>query len=179
VGSESLAGRSPEIADGFVAIGQIGKCWGIRGEVKVTLHTDFPEQFLTLKTVYLGPEAQPARLLSCRLHKGYILMQLADYEDRTAAEALRGVWVQIPRDELVPLEEGEVFAFQLAGMRVLTTDGRLVGVVSEVLFTGANEVLVVTGEQGEVLVPYIEDVIVAEDFETGSIQIEPLPGLLD
>ena len=179
MGSESLAGRSSEIADGFVAIGQIGKCWGIRGEVKVTLHTDFPEQFLALKTVYLGPKAHPAQLLSCRLHQGYLLMRLADYEDRTAAEALRGVWVQVPQDELVPLQEGEVFAFQLAGMRVFTADGRLVGEVSEVLFTGANEVLVVTGERGEVLVPYIDDVIVAEDFEAGTIQIEPVPGLLD
>ncbi len=51
---QSFTGRSSEIADGYIAIGHIGSVFGVRGEVKVTLHTDFPERFTELPLVYLG-----------------------------------------------------------------------------------------------------------------------------
>lgn len=176
---ESLSGKSPEIAEGYVAIGQISAAWGVRGELKVTPHTDFPERFAQPGMVYLGPNAQPVRLLSSRPHQDSILIRLEGYPDRTSAEKLAGLWVQIPANEVKPLDEGEHYAFQLMGVRVRTTDGRELGQITEVLFTGANEVFVVQGEAGEVLVPYIGDVIAEDNVAAGEIVVYPIPGLLD
>lgn len=176
---ESLSGYSSDLAEGFVAIGRIGAPWGVRGDVKVTLHTDFPERFQELEVVYLGPDARPVKLMASRAHKDHILVRFEGYPDRSAVEQLRGLWVQIPQDAVVPLPEDEHYIFELAGIRVLTTDGRDLGRIVEVLITGANEVFVVEGDQGEVLIPYISDVVVREDFQAGTIWVEPIPGLLD
>ena len=176
---ESFTGRSPDIADGFIAIGHIGSVFGIKGEVRVTLATDFPERFQGLETIYLGPEARPVRLLNSRPHQGALLARLEGYPDRTAAEALLGLWIQVPQADLLPLGEGEHYVFQLVGLRVRTTDGRDLGVIEEILSTPANEVFVVRGEAGEVLVPYINDVIAEERLHAGEIIVHPVPGLLD
>lgn len=177
--SESLAGRSPEVAEGYIAIGQVAGPWGVRGEVKVNLHTDFPERFKTTTVVYLGPQAQPVRVLGSRLHGGQVLLRLEGYTTREAAEALRNLWVQVPRDQVVPLPEGEHYVFEMIGLRVRTADGRQLGVITEVLLTAANDVLVVEGDLGEVLIPYLSSVVVAEDMAAGEIVVQPPPGLLD
>lgn len=176
---QSLTGSSPDIAEGYIAIGQILRPWGVRGEVKVALHTDFPERFLHLTLVFLGPEAQPAPVLSSRLLQGQALLKLEGYDNPEAAEALRGLWVQIPQDQLMPLPEDEHYVFEMIGVRVVSTDGRDLGEITEVLITGANDVLVVRHPGGEILVPYIDDVVVEEDLPARRIVIRPLPGLLD
>jgi 16S rRNA processing protein RimM len=176
---ERVSGGSPGVAEGYVAIGRIGGPWGIRGDVKVTLHTDFPERFQELEVVYLGPEARPLRLVSWRRHKNYVLLHLEGFDDPTASEELRGLWVQVPQSEVVPLSEDERYVYELLELQVRTTQGTYLGHVTEVLFTAANEVLVVQGEGGEILIPYIKDVVVQEDLEAGEIIVEPVPGLLD
>ncbi len=175
---ESLSGHSAEVAEGYVAIGRIGSPWGIKGEVKIALHTDFPERFLDIQVVYLGADARPVRILSSRFHKNQALCQIEGYSDRSAVEPLRGLWVQVPVDEIMPLAEDEHYIFDLIGLRIRTSDGRDLGEIKEVLFTGANEVFVVRGEQGEVLIPYIDDVIAQENLAAGEIIINPVPGLL-
>ncbi len=176
---ESFTGRSSEIAEGYIAIGYIAAVFGVKGEVKVTLATDFPERFQGLTTVYMGPEARPVRLLSSRPHQDFLLVRLEGYADRTAAQALPGLWLQVPEADVLPLSEGEHYVFQLIGLRVRTTDGREVGVIEEILSMPANDVFVVQGPAGEVLVPYINDVIAEERLEDGEIVVHPLPGLLD
>ena len=106
-------------------------------------------------------------------------MLLDGYNDRTTAEALLGQWLQIPESDLLPLGEGEHYVFQLAGLRVRTTDGRDLGVIAEILSTPANDVFVVQGPAGEVLVPYINDIVAEERLDMGEIIIHPMPGLLD
>jgi len=176
---ESFTGRSPHIAEGYIAIGYIAALFGVKGEVKVTLATDFPARFQGLETVYLGPTATPIRLVSSRPHQDFLLVRLEGYDDRTASEALLGQWLQIPQSDLWPLGEGEHYVFQLIGLRVRTTDGRDLGVIEEILNTPANDVFVVQGPAGEVLVPYINDVIAEERLDAGEIIVHPVPGLLD
>lgn len=176
---ESFTGRSRDIADGYIAIGYISTVFGVKGEVKVALATDFPERFQGLETVYLGPEARPVRLLSSRPHQDQLLVRLEGYPDRTAALALPGLWIQVPESELVPLPEGEHYVFQLVGLQVRTTDGRRLGVIDEILSTPANEVFVVRDGAEEVLIPYIDDVIAEERLDAGEIVVRPVPGLLD
>lgn len=176
---QSFTGRSPDIADGFIAIGHIAAVFGVKGEVKVTLATDFPERFQGLETVYLGPDARPVRMVSSRPHQDNLLVRLEGYDDRDAAQTLQGLWIQVPQADILPLGEGEHYVFQLVGLRVLTTDGRDLGVIEEILSTPANDVFVVRGEAGEVLIPYINDVIAEERLDAGEMIVHPLPGLLD
>ncbi len=142
--------------------------------------TDTPERFKWLDTVYLG-ESNPRRVAvdSVRVHQGGVLLRLVGYPTRTEAELLRGELLQVPESEAVPLEEGEYFLYQLEGLAVYTTGGAHVGRLVEVLETGANNVFVVDGANGQHLLPDIPDVIKEIDIEGGRIVIQPLPGLID
>jgi 16S rRNA processing protein RimM len=96
----------------------------------------------------------------------------------TAAETVRDVDVLIPSSEAPPLAEGEFFVADVVGLRAVTTSGRALGIVAEVISTGANDVYVVRGDAGEVLIPAIRDVVTSIDPAAGVLRIEPLPGLL-
>jgi len=87
--------------------------------------------------------------------------------------------LQVPEEEAIPLEEGEYFLHQLLGLAAVTEDGRPLGRLTEVLETGANNVFVIDGPDGQHLVPDIPDVVLAVDVATGRIVIRPMPGLLD
>lgn len=163
----------------FIVIGQITKPHGVRGEVRVKPFTDEPERFSWLEQIYVG-ESSPKMMAvdHARVHQGMILLKLTAVNDRTAAEALRNEWLLVPEAEALPLEDGEYFLFQLEGLSVQTEAGALLGTLTSVLETGANNVFVVQGEQGELLLPDIEEVVVAIDFENGRMTVKLLPGLL-
>lgn len=163
----------------FLVVGEVVKPHGVRGEVRVLPHTDVLERFTWLETVYLGEEnPQPVGVEMARPHQNIILLKLAGYDDRDAAETLRGVLLQVPETEAVPLEEGEYFLFQLVGLEVFSDDGQELGRLTQVLETGANNVFVVAGVDGEILLPDIDDVILDIDFANGRMVVHLLPGLL-
>ena len=81
--------------------------------------------------------------------------------------------------DLEPPPEGEFYRFQLIGLRVVSTEGAEIGEITDVLTTAANEVFVVRGPRGEVLVPAIDDIVQSVDIEAGVVTIEVVPGLLD
>lgn len=177
----SGASDSPEPS--YVTVGQVRRPHGIGGEVRVEILTDYPERVVQHKHLYLAPPHSPDdveryRLESVRPHKGILLIKLEGCEDRDAAEELRGMLVQVPMEEAVPLEEGEYYHFQLIGMDVETETGEWLGRVADVLATGAHDVYVVRGPRGEVLLPAIEDVILALDTETRKMVVRLLPGML-
>lgn len=152
--------------------------WGVRGEVKVEILTDWPERFALLEYVYLGEGAIPYRLERFRLHREYALLKLASCDDRNAAEALREQLVQIPPEEAMPLDEDEYYVHQIEGLEVWTDDGEPLGRVIEVLFTGSNEVYVVHGPRGEVLIPAIADVVLEVDLESRRLVVHLMDGLI-
>jgi len=108
-----------------------------------------------------------------------MLLKLGGCDDRNAAEGLRGLLVQVPVDDAVPLEEGEYYHFQIVGLRVETDAGELLGRVVEVLETGANDVYVVRGPRGEVLLPAVESVVDVLDPAAGRMVVHLLPGMLE
>ena len=87
--------------------------------------------------------------------------------------------VQISIEDAAPLEEGEYYHFQVIGVEVEMESGERLGRVTEVLETGANDVYVVRGPRGEVLIPAIESVVRVLDLEAGRMVVSPLPGMLD
>ena len=163
----------------FLVIGQIGKAHGVRGEVRVVPHTDTPERFSWVETVYIGdPDPQPVSVESARMHKNFVLLKLAGYESREQVERLQGQWVQVPEEEAIPLEEGEYFLYQLIGLKVFQDTGQLLGELVDVIETQANNVFVVQTGAQQVLLPDTEEVVLAIDFENGRMTVHLLSGLL-
>lgn len=174
---------TPDTEPRFLLIGQIARPHGVRGEVRVIVHTDVPERYTWLKEVYLSesPDAEMPRLAAvegARFHQNSVLLKLAGYDDRNAAETLRSLWLQVPLTEAIPLADDEYFLYQLEGLAVYSTEGEFLGTLVEVLETGANNVFVVQGPHGEVLLPDVAEVIQAIDFVAGIMRIVLLPGLL-
>ncbi len=167
--------RPTRISPRYLVVGKVVAPWGTRGELKMAILTDFPDRFRELKRVYLGDE--PWMVEGHRRHGKWAILKLEGCADRNSAEKHRGELVQIPLEEAVPLSEDEYYIYQIVGLEVWTREGEHLGRVSEVLFTGANEVYVVEGERGEILVPAIEDVIKEVDLEGGRLIIELLEGM--
>jgi 16S rRNA processing protein RimM len=174
--------RKVRVPDGYMAVGLITGAHGLRGEVKVELHTDFPERFTPGAVLWLGSELTRLEIASVRPHQDQLLMHFTSVSDRAQAETLRGAWLFITDDEAQELEEDTYFVHDIIGAAVQTTEGRLLGVVEQVLFTGANDVYVVRSPDEpprEILLPAIADVIKTVDLESGVITVTLLPGLLD
>ncbi len=173
-------GRTETAEPRFIAIGRIIRPHGIRGELAVEVLTDFPDRFDTVKTVYLGDtlEAEAWRVKATRWHKDRILLTVRGCHDRTTADGLRGLLVQIPIEEAMPLPEDEYYPHELIGLDVTTVEGEELGKVSDILFTNANDVYVVIGARGQILLPAIAEVIERIDLDTGEMVVTPMEGLI-
>jgi len=161
----------------YLVVGRVVRPFGLRGELKVHVMTEYPEQLDRLHTVYLGPERQAWTVENIRLHQDAALFTLAGCDDRDAAESLRGALVQIAREDAVPLEGDEFYEYQLIGIKVVEKDGSLLGKLTEIINTGANDVFVVVGPEGELLLPAIESVILEIDLDADRMLVELMEGL--
>lgn len=167
--------RAPEPR--YLAVAQVARPFGLRGELKANILTDYPEELGRLHTVYLGPENSPRTVEAIRLHQGFALFKLAGCDDRDAAEELRGALIQVALENAVPLEADEFYEHQIVGLTVVEEDGAVLGQVSEIISTGANDVYVVIGSGGELLLPAIEKVILDIDLEEARMTVHLLEGL--
>ena len=170
----------PDAAGDWVVAGTVVGIHGVRGEVKVAPEADRPGRLGELESVTV--RLQDGRNLTTRVigyrpyeGKGVDLLLLEGYDDRTKAATLRGAQLLVRQGDSPPLPEGEYYEWQIVGLPVVTTDGRDLGPVEEVLRTGANDVYVTR----ECLLPATAEVIRSIDLEAGRIVIEPVPGLLD
>ncbi len=182
-GSEGGSGGARIPEPRYLAVGRILRPHGIRGELRVGILTNYPERLGQYAYFYLAspdlPEiARRYPVEKLRRHKKVLLLKLGGCDDRNAADELRGQLVQIPIEEAVPLEEGEYYYFQLIGVRVEAESGESLGQVVDVLETGANDVYVVRGPQGEVLLPAVKDVVLKLDLEAKQMVVNLLPGML-
>lgn len=141
-------------------------------------HTDLPERFSWLEEIYVG-ETNPLRIEveQVRFHKNWVLLKLTGYDDRNAAATLRGQLLQVEMADAIPLEQGEYFLFQLLGLLVIDDLGNHLGSLVEVIETGANNVFVVRGLDGDILLPDSEEVILDIDFDLKQMRVHLLPGL--
>lgn len=163
----------------FLVIGRVVKPHGVRGELRAEIFTDLPERFTWLETVYVGEDSpQPVAVESVRFHKNFVLIKLAGYDTRESAAALRAQLLQVPEEDAIPLEEGEYYLFQLVGLAVYTDEGEHLGELVEVLETNANNVFIVDGPRGEVLLPDTDEVVLDIDFENGRMEVHLMDGLV-
>ena len=161
----------------FLAVGRVLRPHGVRGELLIASLTDFPEHLSEHKTIYLGEPPVPHALAGVRIHRGQFIIRLADCHSREAADAYREQLVQIEAELAAPLAPGLYYHHQLLGLAVYTEEGEHLGELVEVLETGANDVYVVKGPQGELLLPVIADVIRSVDLEARRLTVQLLDGL--
>ena len=183
-GNEGGSGGAHLPEPRFLAVGRVSRPHGVRGELRVKILTDYPGRLGQHAYFYLASPDSPEMVRrypveKLRRHKEVLLLKLGGCDDRTGAEELRGQLVQIPTEEAVPLEEGEYYDFQLIGVKVEAESGESLGQVVEVLKTGANDVYIVRGSWGEVLLPAVKDVVLKLDIEARQMVVHLLPGLLE
>jgi 16S rRNA processing protein RimM len=171
--------RQNALQTDYLVVGEILRPHGVRGELRMRVLTDYPERLGTLETLYVGPDHNPHRVLGSRGHRETVLLRLEGVPDRETAERYRGLLVHVAIEDAVPLEDGEHYLFELVGLTVVTEEGRELGQLVDVLETGANDVYVVKGPSGEVLLPAIPDVVREVDVQGGQMTVHLLDGLLD
>ncbi len=176
--------RRVEIPDGYIAVGQIVGVHGLRGEIKVDPHTDFPERFKPGLVLALGDGKRTLEVVKARPHKNFMLILFAGINRREDAETLRGIWLFVPEDDAVELDEGVYWIHDLMGLTVQSASGQQYGAITDVLSTGANDVYVVRTEAPfnkgkDLLVPAIADVVQEVDIDAGTMTIDLPPGLVE
>ena len=160
----------------LIVVGRVVAPWGVKGEVKVEVMTDFPDRFSPGEEVHI--DGCPMRIENSRWHKGRVTLKLDTVDSVEAAEKIRGRWLEIPSSKLRPLPQDQYYQFQLIGLEVWTTEGQHLGRIADILPTGSNDVYLVQGELGELLIPAIEDVVKSIELEKGRIVVELIAGLL-
>lgn len=169
----------------YLKVGRFLGTHGIRGEVRVFPDTDFPEErFTPGKVLFLQHPSLPSLLSltieKSRFHKQAYLVKFHEWNNINQAEPYKGGTFVVPETDLVAVEEaeGEYYFRDIIGCEVITTDGRVVGTVNEILPLPANDVWVVRGEnRKEILIPYIEDIVKQVDVSKKQIMIEWMEGL--
>lgn len=165
----------------LIKVGKIVGTHGHKGAVKVQLLTDFPERFHTGQEYLVqgGREVLPLILEQCSAHRGMMLAKFQGIDDMEAAGKLRNLFLGVTPDQLHPLPEGSYYHFQLIGMQVEDVDKGNLGLLAEVLETGANDVYVVKSDvYGEILIPAIKQVVVGVDVHRQRLTVKLLDGLL-
>ncbi len=149
---------------------------GVHGEVRIRVDTDIPENLQSGRRVYLDGRGEPREIEALHLD-GRPRIKLRGINTREAAEALRGAELVIPIHEAVPLPEGRFYAVELLGVHVVDTRGDSLGTIRDVLVTGSNDVYVVSGPDGEVLVPATSEVVQEFNPKTRQMTIYMLEGM--
>jgi 16S rRNA processing protein RimM len=170
-------------ADRLVAIGEIGRPHGLRGEVRVTPLTDRLERFEALRECVLWDEARDrrerCRITAARVHGSTLLVAVAGYDSPEAAAALTGRLLAVPEAEALPAPPGHFYPWQLAGCRVLTEDGRDVGQVLRIEGGPGQDLWVVGDGTREHLVPAVAEIVREVDLGARRVVISPPEGLLE
>lgn len=164
-------------------VGVIANTHGVKGEVKVFPTTDAPERFKKLKSVILDTKREKLtlELQSARFFKNLVIVKFKGIDDINDIEKYKGCELYVTRENATPLNEGEYYIADLIDMKVVDDEGKELGVLFDVMQTGANDVFVVkmNDTDKELLLPNIPDCVLKVDLEERIITVHVLDGLLD
>jgi 16S rRNA processing protein RimM len=177
--NQKKAGASPVVPPAFLLVGKLHRPHGVRGEMIMSVLTDFPERLQPELQVYLGTARKPVTIKSLRHHNRGMLISLEGYDSREAVDGLRNNEVFVPADDRPPLPDGELYLHQTIGLKAVTEEGQVLGIISDWIETGANGVFIVRDEEGtEILLPDIDEVVLRIDLEAGEMQVHLMEGLV-
>lgn len=166
----------------LLQVGIITAPHGVRGEVKVYPTTDDPMRFKGLKQVLLdtGKEKLTLEIEGVKFFKKLVILKFKELNDINGVEKYRQKSLYVTREQAVRLGRDEYFIADLMGLRVLDEREQEIGVLEDVIETGANDVYVITMKDGrELLLPAIKQCILQVDIGAGFIKVHILDGLLD
>jgi 16S rRNA processing protein RimM len=166
-----------------LVVARIGRAHGIKGEVTVEVRTDEPELRLAPGAVLATEPAStgPLTIETGRVHSGRLILRFEGVKDRTGAEALRNTLLIAEVDpEELPEEEDEYYDHQLMDLDVVTKDGEEVGRITEISHLPSQDLFIVERPDGsEVMIPFVESIVIEIDLEEQRAVIDPPPGLID
>lgn len=166
----------------LLQIGVITSTHGIRGEVKVFPTTDDNKRFKKLKDCFIEfrGEMLPVKANGCKFFKNMVILKFEGIDNINDVEKYKQCKLYVDRAHAVKLEKDEYFIADLIGISVYREDGSLLGELSEVIQTGANDVYVVTGEDGkELLLPAIAECVLEVKIDEKKMTVHVMKGLED
>lgn len=176
--SENIAGSPNTGEPVFLAVGKLRRPHALRGEMLMDVLTDFPERLQPGDVVYVGEGHQPIRIRSRRDHHHAMLIAFEGYDDPESIGVYRNHILYVRTDDRPGLPDGEFYHHQLLGMRIRSDEGKLLGTLSQILVTGANDVYIVRADTGpDILIPAIDQVVLDVNLDQGEILVHLLPGL--
>ena len=156
----------------YLLIGEITRPQGVRGEMRVRPYTDDPMRFEDLDEVYVkrGDKYEARGITFVRLNSDdVVIIRMDCVGDANAVEALRGEKLYVDREHAVELPEDADFIVDLIGCRVTDDEGHDYGKITDVMQPGGNDVYVISGKRGEVLVPALKSVVISVDTKAGEM----------
>ena len=165
-----------------VTVGRILRAHGIRGEVRIKPLTAIVNGFQTVREVVVefdDGHIEQHTIVNTRGAGSSVIVRFEDIGNREDAIRLTGAYVSVPRSTVPKLGKDRFYVSDLVGMRVVDTAGRMVGSVTYVEEYPANDVLVVRGEAGEIMVPAIRDYVLNIDTSGKTITIRVPENLTD
>ena len=166
----------------LLQVGVISSTHGVRGEVKVFPTTDDANRFKKLKKVILdtGMEKKELEIQGVKFFKQFVILKFKGIDNINDIEKYKGKSLYVTRENAVKLKKDEYFIADLIDMQVVLEDGTLLGILTDVMKTGANDVYCVDSEEyGEVLLPAIGECILDVDVEGRKMTVHLMPGLID
>jgi 16S rRNA processing protein RimM len=166
--------------DNYLRVGVISSTHGIRGEVKVFPTTDDVNRFNDLKKVLLdtGKELIPLEIEGVKYFKQMAILKFKGINDINEIEKYRGKDLLVNREDAVKLEKDEYFIYDLIDSEVVTDEGEVLGKLTEIMTTAANDVYIVKKKDGkEILLPSIKECILDIDVENKKITVHLMNGL--
>ncbi len=158
----------------LIKVGEIVRVHGIRGELVVSIQSGRLRDWEAARAVHIDPEGPAMPIAAARFHRGRWLVTLAGVADRDAAEALRGRDLHV---KALARKRGGWWPDDWLGYSAEADTGEALGRITEVIHTGANDVIVVTGQGPELLLPVIADVILHVDADARVVRVHVLDGL--
>jgi 16S rRNA processing protein RimM len=159
----------------MVIMGRIAAAQGIKGWIKVQPYTEHLDGLMDYRSWWIGHEHGPWReveVKQCEVHNKTLAAQLPECPDRSTAEKLKGLLIAVPRSSLPQQSEDEYYWSDLVGLAVVNEAGMRLGTVEKLLETGANQVLSVKGDNGEILIPFVATAIKQVDLQSRCIRVD-------
>ena len=149
---------------------------GVNGELRVRVLSDVPHRFDPGNLIWLH-DTERVIVSSSPAGRDTVLLELEGIDSPSAAREFIGLELTARTDSSPPLPEGEYFHYQLLGLRVRTEEGEFLGQISEIIATGSNDVYVVSGPSGDILIPALAQVILQVDPDGGAMTVRLMDGL--
>lgn len=168
--------------ENYLRVGVISSTHGIHGEVKVFPTTDDVKRFKKLKNVIIDTKKEyiNMEIKSVKFFKQFAIIGFKGYDDINQIEKYKGCDLLIARKDAIPLAPNEYFICDLIGCEIITDDGSILGELTDVMTTGANDVYIVTTKEGkEILLPVIDECVLDINIEEKKIKVHIMKGLLD